>query len=129
MGYRIEIDAKNCINCGICMDLCPVEALDMSRPQGPGIEAGPGDGPIPWLMERPVQVGECVGCSICIRECPVAVMTLTTVPGLTPLAPRQGPIHRPAASTAGPSWIPLSSVTREALKPTKGSPFDALSSW
>jgi len=129
MGYRIEIDAKNCINCGICMDLCPVEALDMSRPQGPGIEASPGDGPIPWLMERPVQVGECVGCSICIRECPVAVMTLTTVPGLTPLAPRQGPIHRPAASTTGPSWIPLSSVTREALKPTKGSPFDALSSW
>jgi NADPH-dependent glutamate synthase beta subunit-like oxidoreductase/Pyruvate/2-oxoacid:ferredoxin oxidoreductase delta subunit len=128
MGYRIEIDAKNCINCGICMDLCPVEALDMSRPQGPGIEASPGDGPIPWLMERPVQVGECVGCSICIRECPVAVMTLTTVPGLTPLAPRQGPIHRPAANP-GPNWIPLSAVTREALKPTKGSPFDALSSW
>ena len=32
MGYRIEIDARNCINCGICMDVCPVEAMDMSRP-------------------------------------------------------------------------------------------------
>ena len=87
MGYRIDIDSKNCINCGICMDVCPVEALDMSRPQSPGVEAGPGEGPIPWLMERPIQVGECVGCSICIRECPVSVMTLATVAGPTALAP------------------------------------------
>ena len=39
MGYLIEIDHGNCINCGICMDVCPVEALDMSRPQAPGLEA------------------------------------------------------------------------------------------
>ncbi|MGH2464632.1 MAG: FAD-dependent oxidoreductase, partial [Candidatus Limnocylindrales bacterium] len=128
MGYRIEIDASNCINCGICMDVCPVEAMDMTRPSRPGIEAGPGDGPIPWLMEHPVQVGECVGCSICIRECPVAVMTLTTVDGLAPLAPRQGPVQRPPA-VAGSGWIPLSSVTREALKPTKVSPFAAVADW
>ena len=30
MGYRIDIDQSGCINCGICMDTCPVEALDMS---------------------------------------------------------------------------------------------------
>jgi len=129
MGYRIDIDSKNCINCGICMDVCPVEALDMSRPQSPGVEAGPGEGPIPWLMERPIQVGECVGCSICIRECPVSVMTLATVTGPTPLAPRQGPIHRPGKSIAANAWIPLSSLTREALKPTKVSPFDEVLSW
>ena len=35
MGYRIDIDHTGCINCGICMDTCPVEALDMSRPDGP----------------------------------------------------------------------------------------------
>jgi NADPH-dependent glutamate synthase beta subunit-like oxidoreductase/NAD-dependent dihydropyrimidine dehydrogenase PreA subunit len=129
MGYRIEIDAGNCINCGICMDVCPVEALDMSRPAQPGIEASPGEGAIPWLMERPVQVGECVGCSICVRECPVAVVTLTTVDGLTELAPRQGPIHRPTPVATGPAWIPLSSVTREALKATKVSPFDGVTTW
>ena len=129
MGYRIDIDSRNCINCGICMDICPVEALDMSRPQSPGVEAGPGEGPIPWLMERPVQVGECVGCSICVRECPVSVMTLTTVAGPTPLAARQGPIHRPVATTAPNGWTPLSAITREALKPTKVSPFDGLASW
>ena len=128
MGYQIEIDAGNCINCGICMDVCPVEALDMSRPGRPGIETTPGEGPLPWLMERPVQVGECVGCSICVRECPVSVVTLKTFDGLTPLAPRQGPIHRPLASP-GSAWITLSSVTRESLKPTKGSPFDWVASW
>ena len=29
MGYRISIDHDNCINCGICMDVCPVQAMDM----------------------------------------------------------------------------------------------------
>jgi NADPH-dependent glutamate synthase beta subunit-like oxidoreductase/Pyruvate/2-oxoacid:ferredoxin oxidoreductase delta subunit len=129
MSYRIDIDSRNCINCGICMDVCPVEALDMSRPRSPGVEAGPGQGPIPWLMEHPIQVGECVGCSICVTECPVSVMTLATVAGPTPLAPRQGPIHRPGAATASNTWIPLSSVTREALKPTKVSAFDDVLSW
>ncbi len=129
MGYRIDIDHRNCINCGICMDVCPVEALDMSRPQSPGIEAGPGQGPIPWLMEHPIQVGECVGCSICIRECPVAVMTLSTVAGATDLAPRQGPVSRPVEPIQANAWIPLSSVTRESLKRTKVSPFGDVLSW
>ena len=38
--------------------------------------------------------------------------------GLTPLAPRQGPIARPSLATAEGGWIPLSAVTREVLKPT-----------
>jgi NADH-quinone oxidoreductase subunit F len=126
MGYRIEIDHGNCINCGVCMDVCPVQALDMSRPVAPGIETGPGELPLPWTMEHPVQVGECVGCSICIRECPVDVMTLTTTVGPTPLEPRQGPVSRPEP-VAG--WIPLSTVTREALKPTRVSPFDEVGPW
>ena len=128
MGYRIEIDAGNCINCGVCMDLCPVQALDMSRPTVPGIESDGRAVPLPWMMEHPIQVGECVGCSICIRECPVDVMTL--FPDATPvvLAPRQGPISRPTAMPAS-GWIPLSEATREALKPTKVSPFDAVEPW
>ncbi len=76
----------NCINCGVCMDVCPVQALDMSRPAGPGVEFGGAAGvPFDWMMEHPVQVGECIGCSICIRECPVVVMTLDSVEGETPL--------------------------------------------
>ena len=120
MGYRIEIDQRGCINCGVCMDVCPVEALDMSRPASPGIEAGPGVGrPFAWAMEHPVQVGECIGCTVCIEQCPVSVMTLSTITGPTPLAPRQGPVTRPAP--AGGAWIPLSEATLESLKPSHPS--------
>ncbi|MFI5262167.1 MAG: 4Fe-4S dicluster domain-containing protein, partial [Candidatus Limnocylindrales bacterium] len=96
MGYRITIDRGNCINCGVCMDVCPVQALDMTRPDRPGVEVGGpavGSGaPLRWMMEYPVQVGECIGCNTCIVECPVTVMTLDTVAGPTPLAARQGPL-------------------------------------
>ncbi len=36
------------------------------------------------------------------------------------LAPRQGPITRPAGTVG---WLPLSEVTLESLKPTHGSPW------
>jgi len=128
MGYRIEIDQGGCINCGVCMDVCPVEALDMSRPTRPGVESGLGRAvTLPWMMEHPVQVGECIGCGICIRECPTVVMTLEAHPGIaTPLAPRQGPINRP---TDEPGWLPLSTVTTEALKRDHPSPWGDLFRW
>jgi NADH-quinone oxidoreductase subunit F len=120
MGYRIDIDRRGCINCGICMDVCPVEALDMSRPERPGIETGQGAArPLPWTMEHPVQVGECIGCSVCIEQCPVSVMTLAMQAGLTDLAPRQGPLHRPDPATD--HWPALSEVTLESLKPSHPS--------
>ncbi len=130
MGYRIDIDRTGCINCGICMDTCPVEALDMSRPTGPGIETAGFGSPQTWMMEHPVQVGECIGCGICIGECPVVVMTLVSEPGTTRLAPRQGPIDRPAATTTGQEgWLPLSTVTRESLKREHPSPWGGLLPW
>ena len=43
MGYRIDIDQRGCINCGVCMDVCPVEALDMSRPGRPGVASRAAD--------------------------------------------------------------------------------------
>ncbi len=120
MGYRIDIDHSGCINCGICMDVCPVEALDMSRPDRPGIESGQGfSAPLLSAMERPVQVGECIGCEVCIRQCPVSVMTLSTQSTPTELAPRQGPVHRPVRAAGG--WAPLSSITLESLKPSHPS--------
>jgi NADPH-dependent glutamate synthase beta subunit-like oxidoreductase/Pyruvate/2-oxoacid:ferredoxin oxidoreductase delta subunit len=129
MGYRIDIEQRGCITCGICMDVCPVEALDMTRPQRPGIETGPGPGrPLDFMMERPLQVGECIGCGICIRECPPNVMSLVTVDGTVPLAARQGPIERPVAAEPN-TWLPLSAVTREALKPRHGSPWGDLFTW
>jgi NADPH-dependent glutamate synthase beta subunit-like oxidoreductase/NAD-dependent dihydropyrimidine dehydrogenase PreA subunit len=130
MGYRIDIDHTGCINCGICMDTCPVEALDMSRPAAAGIESGGLGQPQAWMMEHPIQVGECIGCGICIGECPVVVMTLVAEPGDTVLAPRQGPIDRPqVASSGSQQWLPLATVTREALKRDHPSPWGSLLRW
>jgi NADPH-dependent glutamate synthase beta subunit-like oxidoreductase/Pyruvate/2-oxoacid:ferredoxin oxidoreductase delta subunit len=128
MGYRIQIENGNCLNCGVCMDVCPVQALDMSRPQRPGVEgAGIYGAPFDWMMEYPVQVGECVGCGICVRECPTHVVTLDDVAGPTPLAARQGPISRPVEPA--PAWQPLGEVTRESLKPARVSPWGNLFQW
>ncbi|MGD0018851.1 MAG: FAD-dependent oxidoreductase [Candidatus Limnocylindrales bacterium] len=128
MGYRIQIENGNCLNCGVCMDVCPVQALDMSRPQRPGVEgSGVFGKPFDWMMEYPVQVGECVGCGICVRECPTHVVMLDTVAGPTPLAARQGPVSRPVEPA--PAWQPLGEVTRESLKPARVSPWGSLFAW
>jgi NADPH-dependent glutamate synthase beta subunit-like oxidoreductase/Pyruvate/2-oxoacid:ferredoxin oxidoreductase delta subunit len=128
MGYRIQIENGNCLNCGVCMDVCPVQALDMTRPAKPGVESSGVFGrPFDWMMEYHVQVGECVGCGICVRECPTHVVMLDTVEGATPLAPRQGPVSRPEANP--PAWQPLSDVTRESLKPTRVSPWGDVFQW
>jgi NADPH-dependent glutamate synthase beta subunit-like oxidoreductase/Pyruvate/2-oxoacid:ferredoxin oxidoreductase delta subunit len=128
MGYWIQIENTGCLNCGVCMDVCPVQALDMSRPQRPGVEgAGIFGKPSNWMMEFPVQVGECIGCGICVRECPTHVVMLDGVAGATPLAARQGPISRPAEPT--PAWQPLSEVTRESLKSVRVSPWGNLFQW
>jgi NADPH-dependent glutamate synthase beta subunit-like oxidoreductase/NAD-dependent dihydropyrimidine dehydrogenase PreA subunit len=127
MGYRVDIDHAGCINCGICMDVCPVEALDMSRPTEPGIETGQGPArAMPWTMEHPVQVGECIGCQICARECPVSVIEIAAQAAPTVLAARQGPVRRPDDS---PGWSPLSEVTLESLKPSHPSPWGDLFRW
>jgi NADPH-dependent glutamate synthase beta subunit-like oxidoreductase/Pyruvate/2-oxoacid:ferredoxin oxidoreductase delta subunit len=128
MGYRIQIENGNCLNCGVCMDVCPVQALDMSRPQRPGVEgAGVFGKPFDWMMEYPVQVGECIGCGICVRECPTHVVILDSVTGPTPLAARQGPISRPVEPA--PAWQALGDVTQESLKPVRVSPWGDLFSW
>jgi NADPH-dependent glutamate synthase beta subunit-like oxidoreductase/NAD-dependent dihydropyrimidine dehydrogenase PreA subunit len=126
MGYRITCDTGNCINCGICMDVCPVQALDMTRPSSGGVETGGFGWPLRWMMEYPTQVGECIGCTVCVRECPVHVLTLDAVEGHTPLADRQGPIDRPVDA---PGWVPLTRATKEALKPDHPSPFSPFFPW
>jgi len=79
MAYRFLVNQQTCINCGICMDLCPVHCLDMTRPSGEGELGTANDllSPIPgdaatrsWMMLGPVQVAQCVGCQVCAQECP-----------------------------------------------------------
>ncbi len=85
MAYRFQVNQQTCINCGICMDLCPVRCLDMTRPAGEG-EHGQeeqllspipdGSAMHPWMMLAPVQVAPCIGCQVCAQECPTNAITI-----------------------------------------------------
>jgi ferredoxin len=118
--FVVTIDEATCINCGICMDLCPIRTLDMTRAQGPGPESTFDRGaPVTeihdWMMENPVQVDHCNGCTICVRECPTEAITIAQVPVRPSFAPRQGPILvEPHGAEV--RWMPLSAYTRAASK-------------
>ena len=130
MGYRIDIDQGGCITCGICMDVCPVEALDMSRPEAPGRRNGPGP------------------------RAPAAVDDGAPAPGgrvhrlrhLHPRVPARRHVARhavPATCRSRPARVRSTArrgagrragsrcrqVTREALKPVHDSPWGDLFTW
>ena len=117
MGYRIDIDHDGCINCGVCMDVCPVQALDMTRPDRAGVEAGLGrrtahlDDGVPDPGRRVHR----------LRDLHPGVpgrghgLSTPSRPDAAGAAPGSDHATR-AAPTAGSRW---SEVTRESLKPTQ----------
>src|SRR5258708_21933338 len=117
MAYRFQVNRQTCINCGICMDLCPVRCLDMTRPSGEGEMGGEHDmqSPIPgdfanraWMMLVPVQVAQCVGCQVCVQECPTNAISIeSSVKEL--VYAKRGPVsYLPPEN----GWQPLDAYTR-----------------
>lgn len=117
MAYRFQVNQQTCINCGICMDLCPVRCLDMTRPSGegePGLQEElltpiPGDyAARSWMMLAPVQVSQCIGCQVCAQECPTnAIVIKSSVKELAYAKP--GPVsYLPPED----GWQPLDAFTR-----------------
>jgi NADPH-dependent glutamate synthase beta subunit-like oxidoreductase/NAD-dependent dihydropyrimidine dehydrogenase PreA subunit len=131
VAYRFQVDRSNCLNCGVCMDVCPVQALDMTRTVTPTIESGveraSDAGGKPWMMEFPVQSGECIGCQLCAIECPTAVIDIVGVAGRVELAGVQGPIHHGPQEVHG--WAALSAFTRDSLKEVHSDPWGSLARW
>lgn len=117
MAYRFTVNEETCINCGICMDLCPVRCLDMTRPSGDGEPASASERltPIPgvygerdWMMLAPRQVAVCIGCQVCAQECPTNAITIESVAPAVVYA-RRGPI---SAMPTEDGWRPLDAYTR-----------------
>ena len=52
------IDADECIGCGICVDACPQEVLE-----------------VPAGTAEVVNEDACIGCGECLEECPMGAIT------------------------------------------------------
>ena len=131
--YRFSFDSDQCLNCGVCVDVCPVHSLDMTRPQEHGPE---GDfarvstiGGQAWMTVFPVQVTRCTGCMVCTMECPTDIVTIEEVDETVTFAPPQGPIiPEPAYDPA--HWQALSAFTRISHKDRPlGDPWGPAYKW
>lgn len=120
MPHRFRVVGKLCINCGICMDVCPARALDMTRSRRPGPESEfvrAGAAGKPWMMEFPSQVDKCVGCMLCVWECPTGAAVVEAVAVEPPYRSRGVLYPEPAD---GMGWTPLEAYTRAAERHDTG---------
>src|SRR5438876_2669113 len=132
MAYRFQVNEHTCINCGICMDLCPVRCLDMTRPSGEGERGGERErqSPIPgisaerpWMMLVPTQVAPCIGCQVCVQECPTNAIAIESQ---QPVYAQRGPVsHLPPAD----GWQPLDAYTRATPEEPGDTPWGEGRPW
>ena len=64
---KASIDNNNCSGCSLCIENCPFDCLELSKPKfhgGINIYA---------VLIKPEK---CVGCGICAKACPVKTISL-----------------------------------------------------
>ena len=67
MSYRYAINEERCKGCGLCVNVCPKNVLEISNEVN-------AKGYFPALQARPQ---DCVACSTCCVMCPDVAITIT----------------------------------------------------
>ena len=93
--YKLKLLVKDCISCGICMDVCIPGAIGMRINNGKTIEGDykNNDSPNNYsenkfshasMMTFPYMANPelCNNCMICSKECPTSVIEITKHPDL-----------------------------------------------
>ena len=52
-NHRSQVDAEKCIGCGTCVDICPMNALELGMDD-----------------KSTVNLKRCIGCGVCVAACP-----------------------------------------------------------
>lgn len=63
MDWQWELIVDNCTGCGICPDVCPEDAIQMSQNAA---------------YPAPVD-GKCTGCRECVQECPFDAIEVNNI--------------------------------------------------
>ncbi|MGE5335423.1 MAG: FAD-dependent oxidoreductase [Nitrososphaerota archaeon] len=134
MAYQFQVNEQRCVNCGICVDLCPVRCLDMTRPGSEGEPAVVSElrSPIPtdfstrdWMMLAPVQVDTCIGCQVCAQECPTNAINIASGVASVDYAQRGPVTYLPEAG----NWQPLDVYTRATPEEPGEAPWGENHGW
>ena len=67
MGYHYCIDVDECKGCGLCVNFCPKNVLEISKKVN-------AKGYFPAYQARPE---DCITCAICCNICPDVAITIT----------------------------------------------------
>jgi formate hydrogenlyase subunit 6/NADH:ubiquinone oxidoreductase subunit I len=51
-SYQAEIDEGNCVGCGICVEICPMETIELDN------------------SIAKINLKKCIGCGVCVHHCP-----------------------------------------------------------
>ncbi|WP_284320469.1 (Fe-S)-binding protein [Dyella acidisoli] len=75
--HRIAVLADQCVQCGLCLPVCPTYALDGNEAESPrgriAIAAALARGQFPPTPELRTPLDHCLGCLSCERVCPAGV--------------------------------------------------------